>query len=175
MRLAGNYVALISSSTLRLKASLHIDLGFCSKDGSQWLLQKNFTFCSDQACLIGLLYRPKNQYDFIGNVIVFSNFMLFCTTLGNVVSMCLFCEKELYAEFGVDVYNDNNVAKDENAQIRAGASGHVRLREEASGQKGRHLPRIFAAQTEVPVIEHRVPVLPVEACRIEGLRRGLLV
>lgn len=59
--------------------------------------------------------------------------------------------------------------------IRAGGSGHVWPREEAPSQKGGHLPRIFAAQTKVPIIEYRIPVLPVEACRIEGLHRGLLV
>ena len=48
-------------------------------------------------------------------------------------------------------------------------------REEVPSQKGRHLPRVFAAQTEVPIIEHRVPVLPVETYRIKGLRCGLLV
>lgn len=76
------------------------------------------------------------------------------------------------AEFGLHVYS---AAKDERSPIRAGGSGYVRPRGEAPSQKGRHLPRVFAAQTEVPIIEHRVPVLPVEACRIEGLRRGLLV
>lgn len=81
----------------------------------------------------------------------------------------------MYAEFGLDVYNDDNAAKDERPPTRASGSGHVRPREEAPSQKGRHLPRVFAAQTEVPIIEHRVPVLPVEACRIKGLRCGLLV
>lgn len=85
------------------------------------------------------------------------------------------CQKKLYAELGLNVYGDGNAAKDERPPIRAGGSGHVGPREEAPSQKGRHLPRAFAAQTEVPIIEHRVPVLPVEACRIEGLRRGLLV
>lgn len=77
----------------------------------------------------------------------------------------------MYTEVSLDVGSDDNAAKDESPPIRAGSSG----REEATSQKGRHLPRVLAAQTEVPIIEHCVPVLPVEACRIEGLRRGLLV
>ncbi len=71
--------------------------------------------------------------------------------------------------------SDGSAARDEMPPVRAGGSGHVRPSEEAPTQKGRHLPRVFAGQTEVPIIEHRVPVLPVEACQIEGLRRGLLV
>jgi hypothetical protein len=71
--------------------------------------------------------------------------------------------------------SDGSAARDEKPPVRAGGSGHVRPREEAPSQKGRHLPRVFAAQTEVPIIEHRVQVLSVEACQIERLRRGLLV
>ena len=68
-----------------------------------------------------------------------------------------------------------SAVRDEKPRVRAGGSCHIRPRQEAPIQKGRHLPRVFAAQTEIPIIEHCVPVLPVEACQIKGLRRGLLV
>ena len=56
-----------------------------------------------------------------------------------------------------------------------GRLGHVRPQEGAPSQERRHLARFFSTQTEVPIVEHGVPILPVEACRIKGLRGGLVV
>ena len=78
-------------------------------------------------------------------------------------------------KYDMGEYSDNYSTNDKRLPISVGCLSHIVLRGEVPCQKGRHFSCTFARQTQVPIIEHRVPVLPVEACWVEDIYHRLLL